>query len=95
MATDRDLLRTARAAMLRKTLKKKEKVATASVCAGIQKRRRLAGKKNFSEATETETLKLKKEAVGATRLLGQVGVPGALERWVEEALAGIGGKAKE
>jgi hypothetical protein len=77
MATDRDLLRTARAAMLRKTLKKKEKVATASVCAGIQKRRRLAGK-NFSEATET--LKLKKEAVGATRLLGQVGVPGALER---------------
>jgi hypothetical protein len=79
--------------MLRKTLKKKEKVATTSVCAGIQKRMRLAGKKNFSETTEI--LKLKKEAVGATRLLGQVGVPGALERWVEEALAGIGGKAKE
>jgi hypothetical protein len=73
MATDRDLLWTARPAMLRKTLKKKEKVATASVCAGIQKRRRLAGKKNFSEATEI--LKLKKEAVGAIRLLGQVGVP--------------------
>ncbi|XP_066378890.1 uncharacterized protein [Miscanthus floridulus] len=59
---------------------KRKKEASASEGAEIPKG---TGKTEATLSEASEILKLKKEAFGATRLWREMGIPGALERWVK------------